>query len=577
MTFLGCVEPDDNLKIGKIIEVDGSHLKIELDSSIDELTRVYSTEVYSIGQFGSILKTYFGNKLLFMYVTRLRLKSELEAEKGNYIPPSEDTRILEADLFGEGEWKFRDSDNYDLIFERGISIYPLPLQTVYLTTSLELRYIYETTNLSSIKIGTYVGTGLVPCYANIDELFCKHTAILGSTGSGKSSAVSVIIHSILDYEPVEGNTWHPFILILDPHNEYEAAFPNAQRLVPEEGSLVLPYWLLSFQELLDLIIGKTEYQATSQTNILKTALIKARGEGAENIGLKSEEISIDSPVPFSLTRLIELIKEDMPSQLSRQDKHQSILNKIEVLKEDVRLNFMMQNWESSDGDKISDIIDQFINRNHPLRIIDLSGIPSDVAGIISSTIARLIFMYKLWEDPVQRKKDPILFVCEEAHRYVPNRGEAEYSSAQDAIRRIAKEGRKYGIGLLLISQRPSEIEQTVLSQCNTWLVFRLTNEEDQSRVMRFLPDSLSGLGKILSALRRREAIFIGQAAPMPARIFIDHLNNQQLPYSKDISFVKGWQSNILPSDEIESIVNRWRTQIRANYDVLLQNEINSSD
>lgn len=563
-----CKEPDDNLKIGKIIEVDGTHIKAELDPSIDELSRIYNTEIYAIGQYGSILKSYFGNKLLFMYVSRLRLKSEIEAERGNSIPLSEDSRILEADLFGEGKWENKDSKCV-LKFERGISTYPLPLQEVYLTTSLELKSIYECSNKESIQIGTYVGVGSVPCYANINELFSKHTAILGSTGSGKSASVAVVIHAISSYKPIDDKgspkPWHPHIIILDPHNEYKTSFPEAQRLVSDEGTLKLPYWLLNLKELTDLFIGKSEYQATSQINILKSCLIQCRKNGAEIIGKDPDKISVDSPIPFSIEELILKIEEDKPPQASQQDKHKAILNKIEVLKNDVRLNFLLNNW-TSNRDEIKEIINQFISFDQSLKIIDLSGIPNDVAGVVSATIARLLFMYKLWETPQEREEDPILLVCEEAHRYVPNRGEAEYAAAQDAIKRVAKEGRKYGLGLLLVSQRPSEIEPTVLSQCNSWLVLRLTNTEDQAHVLRFLPDSLASLGKILPALRRREAIFIGQAASIPARILMNELDINKLPRSNDIPFVKGWSSNPPTENRLQIVADRWRMQLRGEFE-----------
>lgn len=579
MNFSNCREPDQNLKIGKIIEVDGSHIKAELDESIDELTRIYNAEVYTIGQYGSMLKSYFGNKLLFMFVTRLRMKSEVEAEKGVVIPATEDSRILEADLFGEGIWKTSSElSGYVLHFERGISTYPLPQQEIFLTTSTELQSIYECKDKEAIKIGTYVGSGSIPCFANINELFSKHTAILGSTGSGKSGTVAAIIHAILDYAPgvnSEGKSkpWHPHIILLDPHNEYGKAFPKSKRLVSDEGTLKLPYWLLNLQELIDLFIGKTEFQATSQTNILKMALMEARKEGIKTIGFQEGKISVDSPVPFSLEVLQAKITEDMMkiTAASKREKHENILNKIDALKRDVRLNFLMDNW-SSGKDEIKDIISQFVSSNNTLKIVDLSGIPNDVAGIVSSTIARLLFMYKLWETPLERKADPILLVCEEAHRYVPNRGEAEYIAAQDAIKRVAKEGRKYGIGLMLVSQRPSEIESTVLSQCNSWLVLRLTNGDDQSYVMRFLPDSLSSMAKVLPSLRRREAIFIGQAAAIPSRILINELSKDQLPESTDIPFVEGWSSESNVEDKIQTVANRWRAQLRGSYEGASQEE-----
>lgn len=150
-----------------------------------------------------------------------------------------------------------------------------------------------------------------------------------------------------------------------------------------------------------------------------------------------------------------------------------------------------------------------------LKIIDLSGVPNEVAGTLTAVISRLIFAYKIWQTREERQRDPVLLVCEEAHRYVPNKGEAQYREAQDAIRRIAKEGRKYGLGLMLVSQRPSDVESTVLSQCNSWVVLRLTNGQDQAHVGQFLPDSLAGLATMLPSLGRREAIFVGEAAALP--------------------------------------------------------------
>ena len=156
----------------------------------------------------------------------------------------------------------------------------------------------------------------------------------------------------------------------------------------------------------------------------------------------------------------------------------------------------------------------------------------------------------------------MLLVCEEAHRYVPNSGEAQYEAAQESIRRIAKEGRKYGVGLFLVSQRPSEVESTVLSQCNSWIVLRITNESDRSHVRGILPDSLEGLTKMLSGLRRQEAIFVGQAATLPSRIMIRDLSDDELPSSRDIDFDIGWQSKRMTNAQLDHIAERWRYQRR---------------
>lgn len=558
-------EPISNLEIGSIIEVDGTHIIAELDPKITELARVYGGAIYPIGQFGSLIKIHYGIKLIFGYVGRLRMKAEYEKEKGLPAINSETARIIEVDLFGEGEWFF-EGEKWRLNFDRGVSTFPLPQQKIYLTPRTELSHIYGSGIGPTILLGEHVGSGGTLCYAEMNDLLGKHTAILGSTGSGKSGTVAAIIHSIIDRgEENKYENWHPQVIVLDPHNEYGSAFSDHHRLCTDEGSLCLPYWFLNLQETINLLIGKTEFAATSQTNIVKTALLLARREALSEIGLDEKEITVDSPIPYSLDKLVYYIKNstDMPSQPSKQDSWNSILNKIEVLKNDSRLKFMMTDWNGKE-DPLPVIVKQFIGSNSPVRIVDLSGVPNEIAGASSSAIARLLFSIKLWQTRTEREQNPVILICEEAHRYVPNRGEALYEAAQDAIRRIAKEGRKYGIGLILVSQRPGEVEATVLSQCNTWIVLRITNDTDRSHVQGILPDSLSGLTKLLSGLRRREAIFVGQAAVLPSRILIRDLvkEGKTLPRSQDIDFDKGWQNKPIDDEQIATIGRRWRLQRR---------------
>jgi DNA helicase HerA-like ATPase len=554
-------EPVTNLSIGHIIEVDGTHIIAELHHSLSELSRIYAGEIYRIGQFGSILKIHYGRRLLYSFVGRLRMKSEFQAERGLPATASTDERIIEADLFGEGEWKKVNEDQWVLTFERGVSTFPLPTQTIYLTPKSELRYIYGQGVGSIIKLGYHVGSIHTPCFADLNQLIGKHTAILGSTGSGKSGTVAAIIHSILEKASQPNITkWNPRIIILDPHGEYHVAF-SGTRLSTDDVSLHLPYWLLNFQELIALFIGKTEFVATSQVNIVKRALLQARAEGANIIDLEQGSITIDSPVPFKLTTFRTSIEQERKKLTSsKQDSHNSILNKLEVLQNDARLRFMMSEWVEDDNDPIAAIITKLIGGGLQPRIVDLSGVPNEVAGIASAVIARTLFNLKVWQTQEERERDPVLLVCEEAHRYVPNSGEAQYQAAQDAIRRIAKEGRKYGLGLILVSQRPSEIEATVLSQCNSWIVLRITNEADRAQVKSILPDSMSGLVKMLSGLRRQEAIFVGPAANVPSRIMIRDLESGQLPKSNDIDFEKGWQTDFDNDDHIIAVSKRWRYQ-----------------
>ncbi|CAJ8623887.1 Type IV secretory pathway, VirB4 components [Burkholderia pseudomallei] len=556
-------EPIANLAIGSIIEVDGTRLVAELHRDISELSRVYAGDTYPIGQFGSILKIHFGRRLVYALVGRLRMKAEFEAERGIAPTAAADERVIEADLFGEGEWTYEDSSGsrqWELRFQRGVATYPLPQQTVYLTPRSELRFIYGRPSGPVVRLGVHVGSGGAPCYADVNELLGKHAAVLGSTGAGKSGTVAAIIHGILERGAEAGyETWNPRIVILDPHNEYGDAFPAHSKLSTDDRTLRLPYWLLNFQETVALLIGKTEFVATSQANIVKQALLKAREEGANVLDIDSRKINVDSPVPYKLSRLHELIDADKPTQASKQDSHNSLLEKLDVLQRDARLKFLMEDWDGA-ADPFVDVIELLLGVENQPRIIDLSGVPNEVAGISSAVIARTLFNYKVWQTPTERAQNPVLLVCEEAHRYVPNRGEAQYEAAQEAIRRVAKEGRKYGIALLLVSQRPSEVDATVLSQCNSWVVLRITNESDREHVRAVLPDSMAGLTKMLSGLRRQEAIFVGQAAVLPSRILIRSLDEEQLPASRDVNFDVGWRHAGMSPEAIGTVAARWRLQ-----------------
>lgn len=555
--------PVSNLEIGSIIEVDGPHIVAELNPGISDLSRIYGGEIYAIGQFGSIVKIHSGIQTIYGFVTRLRLKSEFESERGITTTSTRDARVIEADLFGEGQWfAAEDADNevWRLHFERGVATFPLPQQRIYLTPSYELRSIYGQEIESGILIGEHVGAGGAPAFASLNELVGKHTAILGSTGSGKSSTVAAILHSILETQAGTKEEWRPNILVLDPHNEYGAAFPGHKRLSTDEGTLRLPYWLFGLQETIGLLIGKTEFVATSQANIIKNALLKARRNACKGIGLDRDKINVDSPVPYKWEDFSTAISEEMPPQASRQDSHLSILAKLETLRNDSRMDFMMEDWGGADD--FATIFSSLVGGTETIRVVDLSGIPNEVAGIASAVIARALFSFKVWQNPDERDKNPVLVVCEEAHRYVPNSGDAQYEAAQEAVRRIAKEGRKYGIGLFLISQRPSEIDATVLSQCSSWIVLRLSNETDRSFVRGMLPDSLAGLVGVVSGLRQREAIVVGQATLLPSRVLIRELQAQQLPRSHDVDYVAGWKQKALGADVIGTVALRWRYQTR---------------
>ena len=354
---------------------------------------------------------------------------------------------------------------------------------------------------------------------------------------------------------------------------------------------------MSSDEFRSLVIGKTEFEATSQANTVYKALAHARMVGAGLVrsaignipadlppgqhpeqpmpmpGVDEQQLfsfDRDKPRPFSLAEFEAHIRERQAKRLQGggwsdvtpsefQKDYASILNKFRVLTTDPRVRFLMEE-NALDAPTLSQILSQFLNVDAAddlcLKIIDISGLPNEVAGPLTGSIARLLFQFKLHQTREERELDPILFVCEEAHRYVPNRGDAQYEVAQTAVRRLAREGRKYGLGLMLVSQRPSDIEDTVISQCNSWIVLRLANSSDQEHVARMLPDSLTGMTRILSSLPRQEALFVGEAAAIPARIRLRTLTTDQLPNSHDISFAEGWSSEGTTTASLADIVER---------------------
>lgn len=467
-------------------------------------------------------------------------------------------------------------------------------------------------------IGDYVGATRVACRANIDKLFGQHSAVLGSTGSGKSGTVASILHSVIAHQPVEGQNSSPRIVIIDPHGEYAAAFGEDASLyraydTPNEAAvghsnLKLPFWLMSSDEFRSLVVGKTENEATSQSNIVYKALTHARMVEAglilavEDIDLAAlgadqhpqepiitpsdvpdelatRELAIanfdrDKPRPFRLSEFVAHIRELQTKRhtnsgwvdetATNKQKFASILDKVAVLSSDTRISFLLNDYlDEAQPLTLSDVLAQFLSvageQQTKIKIIDISGLPNEVAGPLTASIARLLFQYKLAQNREGREQDPILLVCEEAHRYVPDRGEAQYAVAQDAVRCIAREGRKYGLGLMLVSQRPADVEGTVISQCNSWIVLRLSNSQDQQHVKRFLPDSLSNMISVLSSLPRQEALFVGEAAALPARIKIRSLPQDKLPDSNDISFSAGWSHPLQDRDSLDEIAFKMQT------------------
>ena len=542
---------DTILKIGRVVEVSGSKVIGELEGTVEDLHRTYKSRRYTVGQVGSIVKIEAGDKLVFGAVTALRMTETMlegAAATGRNTPGdgASNAKWLEIELFGEavrtglGESEF--------VFQRGVVTYPLPGQGIFVASVVELQRIYNRPNKPSVHVGTLSQAASLPVYLLTDELLGKHFAILGTTGSGKSCSVTVLLRSILEVAP------RAHVILLDPHNEYRRAFPDLAEVI-DPTTLNLPHWLLNFEESVELFIGKTEHVATSQTNILKDAILAARRDfGAD--GIPAAKITVDTPVPYRLGDMLAHIDAAMPTQASKQDSYLKITNKAKTLQQDSRFSFMMRP-DATVGDQLAEIVGQYLRipvGNKPLSIIDLSGVPSDVVDVVVSVLCRMVFDFAVWSPrPVQV---PVVLICEEAHRYAPRRDDAAFQPTKQALSRIAKEGRKYGVGLGLISQRPSELAESILSQCNTLIALRMSNEQDQNFVQRALPDSVRSLVSILPTLRTQEALVVGEGTVVPVRLRFNDLDKAHMPQSADVPFAALWETDGADADHVANVVRR---------------------
>ena len=542
------------LKVGRVVEVSGPKVVGQLEGGVDDLYRTYKSRRYTVGQVGSIVKIEASDKLVFGVVTALRMTEAdpEEAARASAAEATPNAKWLEIELFGEALRTGLGESDFE--FQRGVVTHPLPGQGIFVASIPELERIYHRPDKPSIHVGTLSQASSLPVYLLTDELLGKHFAVLGTTGSGKSCSVTVLLRSILKVAP------RAHMILLDPHNEYRRAFPDNAEII-DPTTLELPHWLLNFEESIELFVGRTERAATSQTNILKDAILAARRKFGL-AGIAAEKITVDTPVPYKLTELIENIDAKMPQQASKQDPYLKIKSKIETLRQDSRFSFLIRP-DAAVNDQLAEIAGKYLRipvSDKPLSIIDLSGVPSDVVDVVVSVLCRMIFDFAVWSPRPVRV--PIVLVCEEAHRYAPHRDEAAFQPAKQALSRIAKEGRKYGVGLGLISQRPSELAESILSQCNTLIALRMSNEQDQNFVRRALPDSVRSLVNVLPTLRTQEALVVGEGSVVPVRLRFLDLAEKNQPQSTDVRFAHCWETDTATADYVQAVVRRWRLQER---------------
>ena len=527
-------------EIGLVLDISGSSSRVLLDSvAIESLASQSDPSLSGAGQVGGQIKVKVGSTWL---VANIRTLSKHPDTPGKVIAM--------IDFLGEGDEERLTGKIYN--FRRGVTRYPFPDAQVFPASSDDMRQLYAADDRAIIEIGTVYPTSDIRGALYIDAMLGKHFALLGSTGTGKSTAAALILHRICELAP-QGH-----IVMIDPHGEYSAAFKTNGALY-DVTNLAMPYWLMNFEEHCEVFLTTQGNERQLDADILAKCLLAARAKSRASEGIA--KLTVDSPIPYLLSDLTNIIQAEMGKldKAGENAPYMRLKTKIDEIKADPRYTFMFS------GMMVADTMADFLGRifrlpgdGKPISIIDVSGVPSDITSVVVAVLSRMVFDYAIWSRNEPQR--PILLVCEEAHRYVPAERDAHKSSVGKILGRIAKEGRKYGISLGLITQRPSDLAEGVLSQCGTIIAMRLNNDRDQAFVKAAMPEGARGFLDTIPALRNRECIICGEGVSIPIRVAIDDLEEFKRPASSDPLFSELWQQTGGEEEIVGRVVKRWRSQ-----------------
>ena len=585
----------DPTYLGEVASVSGSSVSVHLAQSVASGLSIIEGRAYRIGQVASFIRIPQGYQDLFGVV------SEIGAREASEAPGTANA--------GTGRWMVVQlvGESVGGVFERGISQYPNVGDDVHITTESSLARIYGADDFGHVVVGSLSSAESIPAKLALDQLITRHSAVLGSTGSGKSTTIASLLQAITAV-PVDGGGYPSArILMLDIHGEYRKALSDVATIYsidpqPGERQLLIPYWALSAADLLDFLTGGLDDGPRETAFTDKIFELKMLSHAAACFpGIEKSSITVDTPLPFSLKKLwYDLIDFEVttfekpdggqPARLDKGDADALIaprykshamgakgpfinrhavgirrpLNLLRSRLLDRRYDFLLHpgSWEPdldgrSDHD-LDDLLAGWIGSEKSISILDLSGVPSAVLERLIGSILKIVYESLFWsreksEGGIAR---PLLIVMEEAHRYLSSGAD---SLASETVRRIAKEGRKYGVGAMIVSQRPSEVDETILSQCGTFFALRLSNPTDRERVRGTLPDGLVGLLDVLPVLRTGEAIVMGEAAKLPMRCRIALPPAERRPQSTDPEVSSQWS---LPrrSEGYDRVIASWRAQ-----------------
>jgi hypothetical protein len=508
---------------------------------------------------GKFVKIRISKALLVGVITDVLIERASDARQQEYCA------VAHVDLMGEIDQSGLDG----IRFRRGVSDYPTIGDTVAPLSNGELRVIFDGSGVAAINIGNLQQDHTVSASVEVDEMLSKHFAVLGSTGVGKSSAVAHILLETMRVRP------ELRIFLLDSHNEYAHCFAERGHVV-NPGNLRLPFWLFNFEEIVDVLFGgrpglEEEVEILSEVIPLAKAAYtqyrSAERPGLKRFDAKSAGFTVDTPVPYRLADLVAMLDERMGKLENRSSRmiYHKLITRIDTVSNDPRYVFMFENANVG-GDTMAEAISQLFRlppNGKTVTIMQISGFPAEVVDAVVSVLARLAFDFGQWSDG----SDPLLFVCEEAHKYASTDRTAGFAPTRRAISRIAKEGRKYGVYLGLVTQRPAELDPTVISQCGTLFAMRMSNDRDQALLRSAVSDTAANLFAFVPSLGTREALAFGAGVPLPARLTFSELPRDLIPRSESVGGKFGVDSSGHDLNFIASVLERWRSMAMSRTNV----------
>ncbi|PHR61453.1 MAG: hypothetical protein COA43_03660 [Robiginitomaculum sp.] len=542
------------IEVGRVISVGSSMVKVFVNKTIIGRNQLH------LVQLGTILNVITNDSVVVAMVSSLELGGK--DEEG-----FRDGCVAQLNILGEIT---TNATTRETKFFRGVRTFPVLNQPVLTMLPKDLGLIFSIGQAPRISIGRLQQDNSIVAQVKTNDLLSKHFAIIGSTGSGKSCTVALILQAILDENP------DAHVVLFDPHNEYSKSFGDLAAVITQ-NDLDLPVWLFDFDEAIELLTSDIHDHKHEEIELLSNLIVKAKqlyDRAMKDVNVSTQvkledvekdlhraasHISLDSPVPYRMRDVLRLINYYMGllDNANNLEPYKRLKRRIEVLMADQRYNFIFKNQASARS--IKDITGEIFRipvAGKPICILDFSGIPSEALNIVVSVVSRLAFELAMWS----KRKIPILLVCEEAHRYIPADKTLGFHATRRSISRIAKEGRKYGVSLAIISQRPSELEPSTLSQCSTIFSMRLSNERDQNFVRAAIPDGSAELLSFLPSLGTAEAMVFGESVNLPMRVVLNTLAVERRPHSSSAEFTELWNAGEVSDQFMDEVITNWRNR-----------------